>query len=203
MPTQRLKESNIPMEMKTSVAVKLAYDWDPLDTEPIYMCIFKAFAKFLGLMKTKEGAGKCALLVNDYKGNMIMGMIVDYIPSESEMLPGNWAFSFTFDPEDVKGINPTHATNDMAFHKILSDVTLDMVHYRFVNTMFLNDIVILAAEILRNALDKNATPEGEFAIDVPDFFTARVAIVDDQKIMSIEPSASLSRLVKGDEEIEV
>lgn len=203
MSTQRLKESNIPMEMKTSVAVKLAYDWDPLDTEPIYMCIFKAFAKFLGLMKTKDGAGKTALLVNDYKGNMIMGMVAEYIPSESEMLPGNWALSFTFDPEDVRGINPTHATNDMSYHKILSDVTLDMIHYRFVNTMFLNDLVILAAELLRNTLDKNATPEGEFCIELPDFFTAKVVIEDDHKIMTIEPSASLSRLVKGDEELEV
>lgn len=199
----RLKESTIPMELKTSVAVKLSYDWDPADTEPIYMCLFESIAKFLGIMKTKEGAGKTALLVNDYKGNLMMGAIVEYIPAENEIMPGNWAFSFTFDPEDVRGINPTHLANDVSFHKTLSDVTLDMIHYRYANTIFENDIIMLAVEHLINCLDKNATPEGEFCIDLPGFFTAKVIVKDDHKIMAVEPSASLSRLVKGDEEIEV
>lgn len=203
MTRQKLAESNIPMEMKTSVNTQLRYEWDPSDTEPIMKCIFKSIAKFLGLYKTKDGNGKCALLVQDYKGNMLLGAIVTYVPGESETDVGNWALSFTFDPEDVKGINPTHTTNDQAFIKVLFDVTLELIHYRYTNSMLMNDITILSVELLRNALDKNAIPDDEFVIEIPGYIDAVVRTTDDHKVMTIEPSESLSRLIKGDEEIEV
>ena len=197
----RLKDTTIPSELKTSLAVQCMLDWDPLDTEPIYMCLFTAIAKFLGINKSVD-AGKSALRIDDYKGNMLMAAIVTYTPSEDTSMPGNWSLSFTFDPEDIKGINPTQNANDMSFHTVLADVTLKLISYRFVNVTYEDSITKCAIEALRNCLDKNANPEATYEIELPDYFTASVAVEDGHKVMAVEPSAKLSRIIKGDADIE-
>ena len=199
----RLKDTSICNEIKTSLATNSMYDWDVNDTEPMYTCLFVSIAKFLGYMKTKDGAGKTTLSIDDSKGNMLVAAMVTYEPNETENMPGNWSFSFTFDPEDIKDANRTYKSNDDAFHKIMSDTTLSLIHYRFVNTMFQEDITKLCIQMLMACLDKNATPEESYEIELPDIFIAKVAVEDDHKVMAIEPSANISRLIKGDEDIEV
>ena len=136
----RLKDTTIPSELKTSLAVQCMLDWDPLDTEPIYMCLFVAISKFLGINKSVD-AGKSALRFDDYKGNMLMAAIVTYTPNEDTTMHGNWSLTFTFDPEDIKGINPMQNANDMSFHTVLSDVVLKLLSYRFVSITLEDGIV--------------------------------------------------------------
>lgn len=197
----RLKDTALPSELKASLASQCMIDWDPLDTEPVMMCIFTAIAKFLGINKSVD-AGKAALRFDDYKGNMLMAAIVTYTPNEDTSMPGNWSLSFTFDPEDIKGINPTQNANDLAFHTVLSDVTLKLISYRFKTIAYEDGIVKCSIEALRACLDRNANPEATYEIELPDYFTASVAVEDGHKVMAIEPSAKLSRIVKGDADIE-
>lgn len=198
----RLKDTTIPSELQSTLAVNNKLDWDPLDTEPIFMCIFVSIAKFLGINKSKE-SGKVALRFDDYKGNMMMAAIVTYTPNENASMPGNWSLTFTFDPEDIKGINPTLNSNDMSFHMINNQVTLKLIGYSYNDISYEDGIVRGCIETLRACLDKNATPEGRFDIELKDYFTASVSIEDGHKVMAIEPTAKLSQIVKGDADIEV
>lgn len=198
----RLKESTIPSELKASLATNCIIDWEPLDTEPIYLCLFTAIAKYLGINKSVD-AGKVALRFDDYKGNMMMAAIVTYTPNEDPAMPGNWSLEFTFDPDDVKGINPVHGSNDMSFHMVMADVTLKIMASKFKNITMEDGIIKNAVETLVACLDRNATPEAAYEIEVPDYFTASVVVdTDGHKHMAIEPSAKLSRIVKGDADIE-
>lgn len=198
----RLKESTIPSELKASLATNCIIDWEPLDTEPIYVCLFTAIAKYLGINKSVD-AGKVALRFDDYKGNMMMAAIVTYTPNEDPAMPGNWSLEFTFDPDDVKGINPVHGSNDMSFHMVMADVTLKIMASKFKNITMEDGIIKNAVETLVACLDRNATPEAAYEIEVPDYFTASVVVdADGHKHMAIEPSAKLSRIVKGDADIE-
>lgn len=198
----RIKESSIPSELITSVATKMSYDWDPTDTEPIYMCVFTAIARFLGVMKSKD-AGKVALRINDYKGNLLMASIVTFTENDDPNMPGNWSLSFTFDPEDLKEVTTVHSSNDIAFHKVLADVTLELISYRYINTQFEDNIVNLIIETLKDCLDKNANPTEPFILELPEIFEATVTVEDDHKIFEVSPSSKLSRIIKGDGDIEV
>lgn len=200
---QRLKDTSIGSELKTTLASTSAYDWDPNETEPIYTALFTSIARFLGYMKTKDGSGKISLSIDDYKGNLLVAALVTYIPNEDENMPGNWSFSFTFDPEDIKDVTNQFRSNDEAFHRIMAETTLELLHYRYINTMFQEDITKLCISMLKSCLDTNATTEDKYEIELPDIFIASVEVVDDHKVMSIEPSSKISRLIKGDESIEV
>lgn len=196
-----LKDTSIPQEIKTTVATDLSYDWDPSDTEPFYKCLMTAISKFLGIHKKLE-VPKVALRFNDYKGNMYVAAVVQYIPNEDDTnMPGNWSYYFTFDPEDIKEAK-VHEANNGGFHKVMADVVLKMMHYRFADEMWENDAIHIAIKALIDCLDANATPEEAYDILVPEYFTAGVEIKDEHKVMAIDPSAKMSQLVKGDEEIQ-
>jgi len=198
----RLKETSIPAEIKTSVATDLSYDWDPADTELFYMCLMTSISKYLSFMKSAD-KGKVALKFSDYKGNMLLAAIVSYHEKEDETMTGNWSYSFTFDPDDLKDINPILESNNTGFHTTLADVTMKLAHYKYVDTMFEDNIIQIAIKQLINCLDRNATVEDVYEIELPGYFKASVGIEDGVKVMAIEPSAKMNQLIKGDEEIEI
>lgn len=198
-----LNKTAIPEEMKIKMRTEATYDWDPNDTDIIYKITFVAISRFLGLMKSKEN-GSVALLINDYKGNLLMGAIVRYIPNEDNPnMPGNWNLSYTVDPEDLKDVAVKHYSQDTAFHRVMTDVARQLENFGFISTMFIEDVTKWCMELLLECLDKNAKADEEVDIVMPDLFTARVKIEDDQKIMAIEPGAKTKQLIKDDANIEV
>lgn len=198
-----LNKTAIPEEMKIKMRTEATYDWDPNDTEAMYKILFVSASRFLGLMKSKEN-GSVALVINDYKGNLLMAAIVRYIPNEDNpSMPGNWNLSYSVDPEDLKEVAVKHYSEDIAFHRVMTDVARQLYNFGFISTMFIEDVTKWCVELLLDCLDKNAKSEEEVDIVQPDLFTARVKIEEDQKLMSIEPGAKTKQLIKDDANIEV
>lgn len=198
----RLGESSIPSELMNAVNVDLKYDWDPADTEPIYMCLFTAIAKTPSFFKSKEDGGKRAFEVVDYKGNFLLGAYVVYTPGSTEAMPGNWSFAFTFDRDDIKDIPKIINNHENSFQKILGDVVLELLSWRYCNTNFQDGLTLVLIQTLVNCLDTNAAEGAKFIITLPEVFDAISTIEDGEKVFAIEPSARLSRIVKGDGEIQ-
>lgn len=196
---QRLSETSIPGEIKTTAATEMGYDMDPTDIEPIYMCLFTAMSKFLCLRKDTS-VPKVALRFNDYKGNMYMAAVVQYAKEEDPTMPGNWEYFITFDPEDLKDA-VVHESNDIGFHKIMADVTLNMLHYHYVTTIWEDSLITMCAQYLVDCLNKNVMTEEEFVIELPEYFTAKSEVKDGQTYKSIELMPMLNRLIKGDDDI--
>lgn len=198
-----LKNTSIAEELKIKLRTEDRYDWDPNDTEPMYNMLFVAISRFLGLMKSKEN-GSVALVINDYKGNLLMAAIVRYTPNEENpAMPGNWNLSYTLKSEDLTDVAVKHYSEDIAFHHVLVDVALEMYNTGFESTMLIENLIKWCTGLLLDNLDKNARADEEVDIILQDMFTARVAVEDDIKVMSIEPGAKTKQLIKGDSAIAV
>lgn len=198
-----LNKTSIPEEMKIKMRTEANYDWDPNDTEDMYKILFVSMSKFLGLMKSKEN-GSVALVINDYKGNLLMAAIVRYIPNEDNpSMPGNWNLSYTLDQDDLKDVAVKLYSEDIAFHRVMADVARELCNFGFISTMFIEDVTKWCVRILLEVLDKNCTEDDEIDIEQEDLFIARVGVEDGVKIMSIEPGAKTKQLIKGDAALEV
>lgn len=198
-----LNKTSIPEEMKIKMRTDATYDWDPNDTEAMYKILFTAVSKFLGFHKSKQN-GSVALIINDYKGNLLMGAIVRYIPNDDNPnMPGNWNLSYTLDPEDLKDIALKMYSEDIAFHKVMADQAMEISGFGFISTMFIEDLTKWCIQILLEVLDKNANEAEEVVIEQADLFIARIAVEDGIKVMAIEPGSKSKQLIKGDAAIEV
>lgn len=197
-----LNKTSIPEEMKIKMRTDANYDWDPNDTEDIYKTLFLGISRYLGFMKSKE-AGSTALIINDYKGNLLMAAIVRYTENEDNPnMPGNWNLTYTIDPEDLKDVANKYYSEDRSFHKVIVDVGREATGLNFCSTSFIEDFVKFDIMVLLEALDKNAKVEEEVDIVQPGLFIARVAIEDGVKVMSIEPGDKTKQLIKDDSAIE-
>lgn len=198
-----LNKTSIPEEMKIKMRTDGTFDWDPNDTESMYKILFTAISKFLGLMKSKEN-GSVALVINDYKGNLLMGSIIRYIPNEDNpSMPGNWNLSYTLDPDDLKDVAIKYYSEDISFRRAMADVARELCCFSFISTSFIDDVTKWSIQILLEVLSKNCVEGDEVDIELKDMFIARVVVEDGVKIMSIEPGAKTKQLIKGDIALEV
>lgn len=198
-----LNETSIPQELRIKMCTEANFDWDLNDTEPIYKVLFTAISKHLGLMKSKEN-GSVALIINDYKANLLMAAIVRYIPNEDNpSMPGNWNLSYTLNPDDLKDVAVKMYSEDISFHRVMADVGRQVGRFEFISTAFIEDVTKWCIQCLLEVLDKNAVEGSDVTIEQPDMFIARVAVEDGYKVMAIEPSAKTKQLIKSDAAIEV
>lgn len=185
------------------MATEANFDWDPMDTEDMYKILFTAISRHLGLMKSKEN-GSVALVINDYKANLLMAAIVRYIPNDDNpSMPGNWNLSYTLEQDDLKDVAIKMYSEDISFHRVMADVGREIGKFEFISTAFIEDVTKWCIQCLLEVLDKNAVEGVDVSIEQPDMFIARVGVEDGYKVMAIEPAAKTKQLIKGDAAIEV
>lgn len=123
-----LRETNIPQQFAMMVSQEVTvvfrdgsqhpatvYNGNDLSTQ-VNECV-DIFSTFIGTcadtlsspeMKPEEG--KAAIVFQNTKGigEMLLAVVSEYIEEEGE---GNWYYSFTFNPDDIKGIDPKNIHN--------------------------------------------------------------------------------------------
>lgn len=115
-------------------------------------------------MKPKE-SGKSALVFGNTKGvgEMLMACIAEYIEEEGK---GNWYYSFTFNPEDIKGIKAENTFNFTKLEKvapfanIFNDSLMELHSKRIGDIEIINGMVLCAIKTLIAWMD-TAAIEGE------------------------------------------
>lgn len=171
-------------------------------------------------MKNKAD-GKSALVFGNTKGvgEIILACVAEYTEEDGD---GNWYFSFTFDPEDIKGIKPENIFNFTNLEKIApfanmyNDALLELHSKRIGDIEIINGMVICAIKSIIAWLDTaaNESTVQELVIDgslkynsdwseedwknsLITFATASVEVVKGVKKMSMSFGEEMKLIAKG------
>lgn len=195
------KESTLPTAIVEPLAT-IGFNINPAaDSEALFVSTFTAIANFLSFAKTKEK--KTALVVNDVKGNLILGGLVQFHENEDEPNnPGNWSFEFSFDPEDFKDANSFLST-DPRFQRIFSDTLYSLFSARINFPEQIQKMIETTVSSLKDWLELNAKENDEIEIELEGTFVGTTAIENKEKVFSVVPSGELKTIIKSDSQIEV
>lgn len=159
------------------------------------------------LKTVKNQTTPMALMVNDLKGNMLLGAYVAFIPAENseEVAAGSWNYVWTFNREDIPAEAQLYALTDNSVVQVVSETGYNMVRMAFSSPTFVNKLAIDFANLLIDTLDQNApaTEGEEWAIELDGYFNASVAVEDGKKIFAVEPIGELKVKIKDDAANEV
>lgn len=171
-------------------------------------------------MKPKED-GKAALIFTNTKGvgEMLMACIAEYTEEDGD---GNWYFSFSFDPEDIKSINPDNIFNFTKLEKVapfanmFNDALMELHSKRIGDTEIINGMVLCAIRTITGWLDTAASEaevqelvidgalkyskeisEQEWKDSLITFATASVEVVKGVKKMSMSFGEEMKLIAKG------
>lgn len=148
---------------------------------------------------TKEES-KLAAVIDNAVGEIQLGAIGTFTPGEDGNA-GNWSVEFSFNPEDfkdVKCITLSSGNLDMPISHQTANYTGEDLGVSYDKVAYLKKIVTTATGALIQWLDTNAKEGEEVSVSVPNYFEASVAIVDGQKVMSLEPFDKVTKLIKDD-----
>lgn len=177
--TLTIRETNIPNNFKMAVEseitttengvtspITLDCTTDPKDQSndctDMYSAMFTAIASIMSndIMKPKA-SGKAALVFTNPRsvGEVVMACISEYSEEDGS---GNWYFRLSFDPEDIKGIEPKNIFNANKLEKIEPfahhfNAALCQLHSKMLGSIdIINSLAVVAIETLKNWLDSNA-----------------------------------------------
>lgn len=238
--TTKLRESQIPQNFKMAfeqevtstnangqvTSFDIGLTNDPKDQSNDSTDTFDALILTCASIMSKDemkpkADGKSALVFTNSKGvgEMLMACIAEYTEEEGE---GNWYFSFSFDPEDIKGIKPENIFNFTKLEKVapfanmFNDALMELHSKRIGDVEIINSMVITAIKTIIGWLD-TAAVEGEVQELVIDgalkynkeitedewknslitFATAAVEVVKGVKKMSMSFGEEMKLIAKG------
>ena len=237
--TTILRESQVPQNFKLMVEQEVtttnengqvtAFDID-LTNDPVdqsndstdtFDTLILTCASIMSKDEMKDKNNKSALVFGNTKGigEMLMACIAEYVEEDGE---GNWYYSFTFDPEDIKGIKPDNTFNFTKLEKVapfanMFNVALMELHSKRIGDVeIINGMVLCAIKSIIGWLDTAAT-EGEIQELIIDgapkysstvseqewkdslitFATASVEVVKGVKKMSMSFGEEMKAIAKG------
>ena len=177
--------------------------------ERILKAVITATSAFLSKHKAVDENQATALVLTDTAGNFKFAAIVEYhINKENSDEPGNWSYVMTFDEKALAEIEAKKKVNkllygDTAFQSICDSVAYDVAGISFAHDHFMYDACLLFFDTLKDILDAEAKDGDVVDIEVPGYFTASVAVENDEKIFSVVPDGHQKNIIKDDGKLEV
>lgn len=157
-------------------------------------------AALKSIFQVSKEETKLAAVLDNAAGEIRLGAIGTFTPGEDGNA-GNWSVEFSFDKEDFSGIKCITLSSgnlDMPISHQTANYTGEDLALSYDKVAFLKKIVSTAVDALIQWLDTNAKEGEEVSVEVPNYFEASVAIVDGQKVMSLEPFDKITKLIKDD-----
>lgn len=200
MMKTNLKESSVMTDMQGVLASK-GIAWTAVHaTDRLFSSLGYAIAEFLTAYKKPEQ--KIAVVINNEKGNFLMGAYVEHHVNEEnkdeDNVTKNFSFVLTFDEKDIEDANEKYSNFDNQFQVIAQESNRKHCSLTFVT----NESVVLiysgVVELLLKWLDNNAKENDVVELELPDVFTASVELKNGIKEYAIEPIGKCKRIAKGD-----
>ena len=176
--------------------------------ERLIKALIATFTTYLSHRKVSKENEASALILNDINGNFKFAGIVEYHPNtDNPDEPGNWSYVLTFNESDITDLEKTKTVNkylfgDNAYRSIENDVTYDVGGFTYKNDTYSYDSAILIIDSLIQCLDHEAIAGQVVEIEMPGYFTASVAVENDEKVFSIVPDGHMKALIKSDVHLE-
>lgn len=180
-------------------------DVTPDEGEWFVKALLGGVTEFLNIVKSK--AAPKTVAISDLKGNMIASATIQYLEGdETEAAEGSWAYTWTFNPDDLpknedgslKG--DKYQITDNQVIEVITRVGYDLARMAFTSSTFVSQMGCYFFKIVADTLDQNAptVEDAEWAVEMPGYFTASVSIEDGKKVFAFEPSAELKVKMKDD-----
>ena len=197
----KFKETNIPMMISTMCGEK-GLQVEPTDGEVLTKILFDGLATFLGLKKDRKA--KTCIRVQNTNEPLLFAGIVEYEPNTAnEEQPGNWIFTITTDEKDVDECENNYDISDMVFAQCLTQMAQLQYNLEYSEYIHAHRILIITAKAILEFLDQNASEEGPVELELENFFKATIEVVNDEKVIGIEPGGEIKKRIKDDSKIEV
>ena len=176
-----------------------------------YALLFDSITNFLAKVKSTEFS--VGLSIEDSKGVFQFGAKLEYFKNDtSDELPGNWGYTFTFNPDDFKDIGKTFTTSSNEFKDLA--LAIAKTQYGFmINTDDNIDVVSrereiitlmvgVASKAIRDWVDENSVSETPMSTEIKGKVVIEAMLENDKKVCSITPSGELKNIIKDDAAIE-
>ena len=162
--------------------------------------LFSGTSDYLKLIKSKDTP--VSAVINDLKGNFIMGAKVSYNKNDDEENPDNWNLIWTFDEKDVEDstkyslteIQPLSILNQRSnqdFCGCINDISMEVQTYS------------LLAKCLKNHMEQNAVDENPYKLVLDGYFEMYSSKEGNTIEIAIEPHGNMSKIIKDDSAVEV
>ena len=166
------------------------------------------------LAKVKSTEHSVALSIEDEKETFLFGAKVEYFPNEtSDELPGNWGYSFSFDPKDLADADKKYSSNSNEFKDLC--LLISKTQYGFVMSKdeenssespsereIITIINSISAKTIRNWVEENSVSSTPVSTEIKGKVIIEAMLDNDTKICSITPSGELKNIIKDDAAIE-
>ena len=174
----------------------------PVDAVPATIgAVLMSMATFLSSVKDKEKA--MALVVDNLKGDIEFGMIVKFIPGETEDDGGSWSLVCSFDQNDF--VADENVMKVIKFSSGVADNTLRFVAMRqkpyaigFNSEIVMKKSVLESILCIKEWLSDNASETEDVYLELDGIFVAKVSIEDGVKYLSMELSEEATQVIKND-----
>lgn len=186
-------------------ADSINFKFYPDDDRPERMVksFFAATAQYLKLNKVEDPNVVVALILNDLVGTFKFAAIVQYHDNENKDEPGNYSITMTFYKEDIDNLEKKKNVKkilyeDKSFEMLFPKVAYDIGGLEYTHHNYLLDSYLIIIDTLTQVLDREADPNEVVDVEFPGYFTASVAVEDDEKVFSITPEGFLKTIIKDD-----
>lgn len=169
------------------VTEKHVYDY-------IAKAVVRAIASYAHQVSNKEKPA--AVVISDFKGNMLLAGIIKYIPGEDASDGGNYSYSMSFNKNDIEGCTVYKMEDTVGLQQFASAATV--TGFSFNDAANIVICLVEFCKTLRDWLDDNAKADEKVEVELENFFTASVVVEDDEKIFSIDPSGMIKEIAKND-----
>jgi hypothetical protein len=160
---------------------------------------FEGVAEYLGSAKKTDTP--VALVVSDFQGNMIVaGYCLYDRPEEAadnDEATGNWLVDFTFNKEDIPAnAEKVEIKEPACYFAFKKSANNNGFYYKFESDIIVLNVAV--AKAIVDWLDANAV-EGEVVeIKADGIFSAKVEVINGEKVLGIKIAEEVKDIAKGD-----
>ena len=198
--TINFKNCSVPGQYAINMKERHKFNFVDAHSDGIFRAIFTGVADVLKNHRSKNKEKIC-LVIKDDKGTFKFGATLTYRKPEEgdEDDSGNWFLEFTFDPDDLVGIEEVIEVPSAEFTFAMNEECYNIASVRFVKNQYLYDALNTAFDTIMEFLDANATEGEEVELILDGVFTASVVVEDGVKIFSITPGEKIKQIIKADD----
>lgn len=173
--------------------------------------LFDSITQFLAKVKSTEKP--VGFLAEDPNQNVVFGAKVEYFKNANEDMPGNWAYSFTFNPQDDLKDCIVYRMSGNEFKEIALAIAEHYYGFSFndedvtdileTKRCLINTILCSAAKAIKDWVDQNSVSPQSVTTEIKGKVIID-ALLDEEghKVASITPSGELKNIIKDDAAIE-
>ena len=197
-----LKETKIPQMISTGLYMEKLFDVPAALVDKLLDVAVTSTTEALNALKKKEHP--IAFKYSKSNGDFICAAFVQFFPNEDKTKPGNWNYSWTFNEDDIKDIDPANIKSPydsslityfrgtaMSKHSMIAD-----------QAEYYGDTFSYLFQSIKKWLDDNASEEEVNGAKLDGIIQFRVAIENGEKCFSIEPDSEIKLMIKDDAAIE-